>query len=80
MQLPHTIPQPAALAAAPILLRYREAAAALGLCESKVRELAEAGDLPIVRIGRAVRINRAALERWADEHTEPAPAPIRGRR
>lgn len=50
----------------PILLRMAEAAALLGIGRSTVYELAATGDIPVVRIGRAVRIPAHALRAWAE--------------
>ena len=56
-----------------LLLRTDEAARLLGLGRTKVFELLTAGELPVVRIGRAVRVPRGELERWiADRTTRPA--------
>lgn len=48
----------------PLLLRPSEAALALGIGRSKLYALLASGELPVVRIGRCVRIPRDALERW----------------
>jgi Helix-turn-helix domain len=32
--------------------------------------LVAGGELPVVRIGRAVRVPRVAVERWVRDHTE----------
>ena len=56
----------------PLLLRASEVASLLGLGRSTVFALLADGELPIVRIGRSVRVPRAALERWIDEQTYPA--------
>lgn len=53
-----------------ILLKITEAASALGLGRSTVWSLVWAGELPVVRIGRAVRIPRAELEAWVRSRTE----------
>ena len=50
----------------PILLRIPEAAQLVGLGRSSIYELISAGDLPVVRVGRAVRVPRLAIERWAE--------------
>jgi excisionase family DNA binding protein len=55
---------------APLLLRAAEVAKLLGLGRSTVFALLAAGELPVVRIGRSVRVPRAALERWVDERTD----------
>lgn len=56
----------------PLLLRAGEVARLLGLGRSTVFALLAAGELPIVRIGRSVRVPRVALERWIDERTDQA--------
>lgn len=53
----------------PILLRATEVAAALGVGRATAYELMASGELPTVRIGRAVRVPRAALERWVQART-----------
>jgi excisionase family DNA binding protein len=56
----------------PLLLRAGEVARLLGLGRSTVFALLAAGELPVVRIGRSVRVPRVALERWIDERTDQA--------
>ncbi|MDP9363538.1 MAG: helix-turn-helix domain-containing protein [Chloroflexota bacterium] len=60
----------------PILLKAEQGARLLGISRSKFFQLMAAGELPgVVRIGRSVRISRAALERWVREQSgEPADA------
>ncbi len=53
---------------APLLLRVEEAAKLLGVGRTTVFALVSAQKLPVVRIGRSVRIPREALERWIREH------------
>ncbi len=53
-----------------LLLRPMEVATLLGLGRSKVWSLIWAGELPVVRIGRAVRVPREALEAWVRSRTE----------
>ena len=45
-------------------LRPDEVRAILRIGRSKLYEMIGQGDLPVVRIGRAIRIPRAELERW----------------
>ena len=52
-----------------ILLRATELQAALGLSRSKIYELMQSGELPTVRVGRAVRVPRAGLEEWVRRRT-----------
>jgi len=58
----------------PLLLRAHEAGRLLGLGRSTVFELIARGELPAVRIGRAVRVPRAALERWVRERSGDEPS------
>jgi excisionase family DNA binding protein len=51
-----------------LLLRVPEVAKALGLGRTKVYELIAAGELPMIRLGRAVRVSVAALQKWVEEH------------
>jgi len=48
------------------LVTIAEAAAALHLHASTVRRLIRAGDLPVVRIGAAIRIEVGELRRFID--------------
>jgi excisionase family DNA binding protein len=52
-----------------ILLRATEVAAVLGVGRATAYELMASGELPTVRIGRAVRVPRAELERWVRRQT-----------
>jgi len=56
-----------------LLLRPTEVAEMLGLSRSKIFELLAAGELPVVRIGRATRVAREELERWVAEQTSWQP-------
>ncbi len=50
-----------------LLLRIPEVAKALGLGRTKVYELIAAGELPVIRLGRAVRVSVTALQKWVEE-------------
>lgn len=50
---------------APILLRMTEAAKLLSISRSTMYQLVAQGALPVVRIGRSVRVSRAVLDRMA---------------
>lgn len=52
------------------LVRAEEVAIVLGVGRSKVFEMLRAGELPVVRLGRSVRIPRRALDRWIEQRTE----------
>ena len=55
-----------------VLLHVEEAAKMLALGRSKVYEMTKTGELPVVRIGTAVRIPKRALFEWIEQHTEKA--------
>jgi excisionase family DNA binding protein len=50
----------------PLLLTPKEAAKALSVCERTLYGLTKAGELPAVRIGRAVRYDVGDLRAWID--------------
>ncbi len=52
-----------------LMLKPAEAAELLGLGRSKIYELAAAGEIPVVRIGKSVRIPMDALRHWITTHT-----------
>lgn len=56
----------------PLLLKAEEVALLLGLGRSKVYGMIASGELPVTRIGTAVRVPRAQLENWVDDHTAKA--------
>lgn len=51
----------------PTLLTIDEAARALRLSRSKTYAMAQAGELPTVKLGRSVRIHAARLQAFLDE-------------
>ena len=54
------------------LLKFDEAAEALGIGRTSVYELTRRGELPVVRIGRSARIPAAALDEWVARQAEVA--------
>jgi excisionase family DNA binding protein len=56
----------------PLLLKAGDVAKLLGLGRSKVFAMLAVGELPVIRIGRSVRVPRAALEDWIAERTQRA--------
>ena len=46
------------------LLSYRQAAKLLAVSERSLWSMVHRGDLPVVRLGRSVRIRRATLVDW----------------
>jgi excisionase family DNA binding protein len=53
-----------------LLLRIPEAAKALGLGRTKLYELITSGELPVIRVGRAVRVSVTALQKWVEEQDQ----------
>ncbi|HEV8639136.1 MAG TPA: helix-turn-helix domain-containing protein [Chloroflexota bacterium] len=60
-------------------LRVRDVAVRLGVSESRVYQMAAQSAIPVARFagGRALRVPRAAFERWLEEQTEAALASVR---
>ena len=56
----------------PLLLKAGDVAKLLGFGRSTVFAMLAVGELPVIRIGRSVRVPSAALEDWIAEHTEHA--------
>jgi excisionase family DNA binding protein len=54
----------------PMLLTVRDVEAELQLGRTRTYELLRSGEIPALRIGRALRIPREALERWIDDHAD----------
>ncbi len=53
----------------PLLHRIPEAASRLGLSRSTLYELIAAGELRVIKVGRAVRIPAADLVAWVERQT-----------
>ncbi len=53
-----------------LLLRVPEVAQTLGLGKTKVEELIAAGALPVVRIGKCVRVSAKTLEKWIEQQEQ----------
>lgn len=54
-----------------LTLRVDEAARALGVSRTTLYVLMRSGAVPVVRIGRAVRISTIALDRFVSEQSVP---------
>jgi excisionase family DNA binding protein len=54
----------------PLLLDSRGVGALIGLGRTKVFQMMASGELPVVRIGRCVRVPRSGLESWIASRTE----------
>jgi excisionase family DNA binding protein len=52
-----------------LLLRATEVADLLGVSRAKAYELMASETIPTLRIGRSVRVPRAALEAWIESNT-----------
>ena len=59
----------------PLMVRIPEAAERLGLSRSTVYELIAAGELRVVRYGRAVRVPVAELSAWIERQQAADDAP-----
>ncbi|CAN5591171.1 hypothetical protein BH23CHL4_BH23CHL4_30680 [soil metagenome] len=56
----------------PALIRVEEAAKFISLGRSKTYELIAAGEIPVVRIGRSVRVPVEGLRTWVRRQEEEA--------
>jgi excisionase family DNA binding protein len=59
---------------AKLLLRASEVAVALGVSRAAAYQLMASGALPVVRLGRAVRVPAQALAVWVEQATSPPAA------
>ena len=59
------------------LLRPAQLAPLLGVTRSRVYQLIAEGAIPVVRVGGAIRIPRAAWEAWLRKQTDAALASLR---
>ncbi len=53
----------------PMLLTVRDVEAELQLGRTRTYELLRSGSIPVIRVGRALRVPRDALRRWVEEQT-----------
>jgi excisionase family DNA binding protein len=60
----------------PEMLRPGEVAERLRLSRSATYQLIASGQLPVLRIGRAVRVPASALEAWIAENTSQPASPL----
>ncbi len=58
----------------PVLLKVSEVAAILRVSRNLVYELIAEGELPVIRLGRVIRVPRDALERWIEREVDSAVA------
>jgi excisionase family DNA binding protein len=53
-----------------LLLRIPEVAETLGIGRTKIYEMIAKGELPTIRVGRAVRISVSTLQKWVEEREQ----------
>ena len=66
---PAPVDTPPASTRTPMLLTVGDLEAELQLGRTRTYELLRSGSIPVVRVGRALRVPRDALRRWVDEQT-----------
>jgi excisionase family DNA binding protein len=54
----------------PLLLKVDAAAKLLSLGRTKMYELIAAGDVPVIRLGRSVRVPTASLKQWVEDRSK----------
>ena len=57
-----------------LLVDSREVARLLGIGRTKAFQMMARDELPVVRIGRCVRVSRSGLERWVTEQSSQLPS------
>ena len=60
----YTTPQTPRPPVTPLLVSHRDAARMLSVCERTLYSLVQAGEIPVVRIGRGVRYSVEDLKAW----------------
>jgi excisionase family DNA binding protein len=58
------------LASQPLLLTIPQVATKLGLSRAMVYNLINREGLPVIHLGRAVRVSTTSLQRWIEEREE----------
>ena len=53
-----------------LLLRIPEVAETLGIGRTKIDEMIATGELPTIRVGRAIRISVSTLQKWIEEREQ----------
>ncbi len=53
-------------------LTVHELAIAIGLSEGRVYALIAEGEIPTLRVGRRIRVPRAAFDRWLEQQAQLA--------
>ena len=53
-----------------LLLSPRETAKALGICEKTLYTMTKNGEIPVIRMGRAVRYPVDGLRGWIEEQSQ----------
>ena len=54
----------------PLLLKVEASAKLLSLGRTKMYELIAAGDVPVIRLGRSVRVPTASLRQWVEDRSK----------
>jgi excisionase family DNA binding protein len=65
--------------AAPAVFRVPEAALYLQIARGQAYRMVAEGQLPVIRIGRSLRIPKASLDAWLAAQLKPASRPPTGR-
>jgi excisionase family DNA binding protein len=57
-------------AQAPVMMRVRDIQFLFGVSQKTAYDLVNRRDFPKLRVGRAIRVPKAALQRWVEARTE----------
>ncbi len=64
-----TVTPPKPITEEPLVVNIKQAAKALGISETKLREMERTGEVPVIRIGNAPKVSSAWLRQHVDDLT-----------
>ncbi len=64
-----TVPPPKPITEEPLVVNIKQAAKALGVSETKLREMERTGEVPVIRIGNVPKVSSAWLRQYVEDLT-----------
>ncbi len=72
-----TVTPPPSIVNEPLVLNIKQAAKALGVSQTKLREMERTGEVPVIRIGGLPKVSSAWLRQYVNDKTAAANGPNR---
>ncbi len=69
-----TVTPPPSIMNEPLVVNIKQAAKALGVSQTKIREMERTGEVPVIRIGGLPKVSSAWLRQYVDDQTAAAAA------